>query len=182
MATDLGKVGMVMKGNYNSANTYEVLDVVSYSAGLYVAKQAVPAGTAPSNTTYWQPAINYSNAKVDISSSFTISTSNALLTSINVKAYLTGNLVCFNIAGICNNGITPQGKNICDIASAYKPVTNIPNTGMISKDYTDANSDIVPVPITLDSTNSKINVTNQGGLNYTLGSNARLLFSGCYFI
>lgn len=58
MATDLGKVGMVMKGNYNSASTYEALDAVSYNNGLYVAKQEVPAGTAPTNTTYWQPAID----------------------------------------------------------------------------------------------------------------------------
>lgn len=57
MATDLGKVGMVMKGDYNSASTYEALDVVSYNNGLYVAKQNVPAGTVPTNTTYWQKAI-----------------------------------------------------------------------------------------------------------------------------
>ena len=57
MATDLGKVGMVMKGDYNSASTYETLDVVSYNNGLYVAKQNVPAGTAPTNTTYWQAAL-----------------------------------------------------------------------------------------------------------------------------
>lgn len=55
---DIGKVGMVMKGAYNSANTYEVLDAVSYQGGTYIAKQAVPANTDPTNTTYWQPAVN----------------------------------------------------------------------------------------------------------------------------
>lgn len=58
MATDLGKVGMRMRGDWNSSTAYEVLDAVSYAGGLYVAKQAVPANTAPTNTTYWQPAIN----------------------------------------------------------------------------------------------------------------------------
>jgi hypothetical protein len=60
-ATDLGKVGMVMKGAYNSANTYEALDAVSYNAGLYVAKQDVPANTVPTDTTYWQVAISASD-------------------------------------------------------------------------------------------------------------------------
>lgn len=57
MATDLGKIGIVMKGAYNSANTYEVLDAVSYGINTYIAKQAVPANTLPTNTTYWQPAL-----------------------------------------------------------------------------------------------------------------------------
>ena len=56
-ATDLGKVGIIMKGNYNAANTYEVLDAVYYSGGTYIAKQAVPANTAPTNTTYWQAEV-----------------------------------------------------------------------------------------------------------------------------
>lgn len=57
MATDLGKVGMVMKGGWNNSATYEVLDAVSYNNGLYIAKQAVPANTVPTNTTYWQAAL-----------------------------------------------------------------------------------------------------------------------------
>ena len=56
--TDIGRAGIVMKGNYNSASTYETLDAVSYSNALYIAKQDVPAGTVPTNTTYWQKAID----------------------------------------------------------------------------------------------------------------------------
>lgn len=56
--TDIGRAGMVMKGDYNSASTYETLDAVSYSNALYVAKQNVPAGILPTNTTYWQKAID----------------------------------------------------------------------------------------------------------------------------
>lgn len=58
MATNLGKVGMVTKGNWSSSATYEVLDVVYYNNGTYIAKQAVPANTAPTNTTYWQKALD----------------------------------------------------------------------------------------------------------------------------
>lgn len=58
MATNVGRVGIVMKGTWSSSAPYEVLDAVSYNNGLYIAKQAVPANTAPTNTTYWQVAIN----------------------------------------------------------------------------------------------------------------------------
>lgn len=57
MATDLGKVGMRARGDWSSSATYEVMDVVSYNRGLYIAKQAVPANTLPTNTTYWQVAL-----------------------------------------------------------------------------------------------------------------------------
>lgn len=57
MATDLGKVGMVVKGNYNSANSYETMDIVFYDNSSYIATQDVPAGIDPSNTSYWQKAL-----------------------------------------------------------------------------------------------------------------------------
>lgn len=57
MATDLGKVGMRMRGDWDSSTAYEVLDTVEYNGGSYIAKQAVPANTAPTNTTYWQVAM-----------------------------------------------------------------------------------------------------------------------------
>lgn len=60
MATLVGKVGMVMKGDWSSSATYEALDAVSYNNGMYIAKQDVPANTAPTNTTYWQSAIDTS--------------------------------------------------------------------------------------------------------------------------
>lgn len=61
--TDIGRAGMVMKGDYNSASTYETLDAVSYNNALYIAKQNVPAGTTPANTAYWQLAVA---ANVDV--------------------------------------------------------------------------------------------------------------------
>lgn len=78
-ATDLGKVGIVMKGTWSSSAAYEVLDAVSYNSGLYIAKQAVPANTLPTNTTYWQPGAIIPDAPnkmadgVDITSYATLS-------------------------------------------------------------------------------------------------------------
>ena len=67
-ATDLGKVGIVMKGTWSSSAAYEVLDAVTYNNGLYIAKQAVPANTLPTNTTYWQVAIENPISAVEYSS------------------------------------------------------------------------------------------------------------------
>ena len=51
--TDLGKIGISVKGNYDSTVAYERNDVVYLVGDSYIAKQNVPAGTIPTNTTYW---------------------------------------------------------------------------------------------------------------------------------
>lgn len=54
MATaNLGRIGFVNKGTYNSATAYKVNDVVTYNAGTYACIQA-NTGQAPTNTSYWQ--------------------------------------------------------------------------------------------------------------------------------
>ena len=51
---DAGRIGFVLKGDYNPATTYEMLDVVHYGHNSYAAKQTT-TGNLPTNTTYWQP-------------------------------------------------------------------------------------------------------------------------------
>lgn len=181
MATDLGKVGMVMKGAYNSANTYEVLDSVSYQGGLYIAKREVPAGTAPTNTTYWQDAVSWLGAKVDISSAFTTPTEDSICSSISAMAYLTGNLVEYSISGYCN-ATTPKGKNICDISEAYKPGANRLATGIIIANASQDASTIYPIYYSLDKTNSKFRFPSQGGLNMSVTAASRLVINGSYYL
>ena len=54
MATQiLGKVKMINKGAYNSATTYNELDIVTYEGSSYSAKQET-TGNLPTNTTYWE--------------------------------------------------------------------------------------------------------------------------------
>lgn len=48
----LGKVGIVLKGEYNAETTYEKLDVVTYQGQSYCAKVDT-IGNLPTNTTYW---------------------------------------------------------------------------------------------------------------------------------
>lgn len=57
MSTSAGRVLMIPKGDYNAAETYTMLDVVSYQGKSYVAKQTT-TGNAPTNTTYWQLMID----------------------------------------------------------------------------------------------------------------------------
>ena len=71
MATVVGKVGIVMRGDWNNSSTYEVLDAVTYSSALYIAKQAVPANTVPTNTTYWQLAADAANKADKVSGATT---------------------------------------------------------------------------------------------------------------
>lgn len=48
------KIAPLPRGDYSSSATYAKLDVVSYNGSSYMAIKAVPMGTVPTNTTYWQ--------------------------------------------------------------------------------------------------------------------------------
>ena len=58
MATLVGRVGLIVKGAWDSSVAYAYMDVVTYNNSTYIAKQAVPAGTLPTNTTYWELALD----------------------------------------------------------------------------------------------------------------------------
>ena len=49
----LGKVGVVPKGEYNNATSYQRLDIVTYNGQSYISK-ANTTGNLPTDTTYWQ--------------------------------------------------------------------------------------------------------------------------------
>lgn len=54
MATvNLGRVGLVLRGEYDASTKYEKLDVVTYQGSSYIAKQAT-TGNAPTNESFWQ--------------------------------------------------------------------------------------------------------------------------------
>lgn len=59
------KIAPLPRGEYSSSATYAKLDVVSYNGSSYMAIKAVPTGTIPTNTTYWQLLID-GNIAVDM--------------------------------------------------------------------------------------------------------------------
>ena len=50
--------GLVPKGAYNAGTNYGVGDSVDYNGSSYVMFNDAPAGTVPTNTTYWQVLAN----------------------------------------------------------------------------------------------------------------------------
>lgn len=63
--TNLGRVGMVLRGEYSPSTSYERLDVVSYQKGAYCAKTAV-SGVVPTNSTYWQTIVSMNDVSEDM--------------------------------------------------------------------------------------------------------------------
>lgn len=59
--TNLGRVGLVLKGDYNAQTAYVKLDVVSYQGSAYAAKGPT-TGHVPTDKTYWQPLTDISAA------------------------------------------------------------------------------------------------------------------------
>ena len=49
----IGRVTPLSKGAFNSNNTYERLDIITYNGSSYMAKQQT-VGNLPTNTEYWQ--------------------------------------------------------------------------------------------------------------------------------
>jgi len=49
---NLGRVGLHIRGEYNAADTYETLDVVTYNGSSYAAKAGCQNVT-PTDTQYW---------------------------------------------------------------------------------------------------------------------------------
>lgn len=59
-STITAKIAPLPRGDYSSSATYDKLDVVSYNGSSYMAIKAVPTGTVPTNTTYWQLLVDNS--------------------------------------------------------------------------------------------------------------------------
>ena len=50
---NLGRVGMVLRGEYNAVTQYRKLDVVTFEGSAYAAKRDTK-GDLPTNKVYWQ--------------------------------------------------------------------------------------------------------------------------------
>lgn len=101
MATLIGRVGMVIKGDWDSSVAYDTLDVVTYNNNTYIAKQASPAGTLPTNTTYWQLSLD------------------ASLLANKVSGATSG-----NFAGLDSNGnLTDSGHKHSDYLTQHQDIS-----------------------------------------------------------
>ena len=64
---DAGRILIIPKGAWESETTYEMLDVVSYGYGSWIAKKA-SVGIEPSdeNSDYWFKMVDLKNVTVDL--------------------------------------------------------------------------------------------------------------------
>jgi hypothetical protein len=63
----VGPEGILYRGDYSEAAEYAVNDVVVYNGSTYIMVQDAPAGTIPTDTTYWealssQTVVSYTNS------------------------------------------------------------------------------------------------------------------------
>lgn len=54
----------IIDGTWSNSKAYEPLVVVNYEGNSYISKTYVPAGTLPTNETYWMLSANY-NAQIE---------------------------------------------------------------------------------------------------------------------
>lgn len=110
-SVNLGKVVMIPKGTWSASTAYEYLDIVTDDGSSYVAKQDVPAGTALTNTTYWQPIAAKGDTGLQMLTESTESTATA------TKNYAIGDLVIVDnqllrvTSAIANGGTITVGTN-----------------------------------------------------------------------
>ena len=60
-SVNLGRVGFVLRGTYNSSTAYKQLDVVYYNGSTYVAKINI-TGISPGNPSAWQEMTGIASA------------------------------------------------------------------------------------------------------------------------
>ena len=80
-----GKVRMTPKGQFDSSNEYEVLDVVYNSSmnKVYIARQDVPESSSLDDTTYWIKILDVSDANITLADS--IATLQEVKTYLNIS-------------------------------------------------------------------------------------------------
>ena len=71
--TNLGKVSICPKGEYDSTVTYQPLDMVSYNGGSFIARTEC-AGIEPTAGEVWQEVAKGENEKIELIQSVTIET------------------------------------------------------------------------------------------------------------
>lgn len=66
--TSLGRVGLVLRGEYNPETPYVRLDVVYRNKGTYVCRKDC-VGVPVSNAEYWQVVVNLDGLAADLNDS-----------------------------------------------------------------------------------------------------------------
>ena len=63
---DAGRIGFLIRGEYNNTETYDFLDVVYYGNSSYVAKKLTVGNPPADNNEYWQALAKVPGSTVHI--------------------------------------------------------------------------------------------------------------------
>ena len=153
-----GKVRMTPKGTHNANTAYEILDIVSYSSGSlsYIAKQAVPAGTALTNTTYWaviadvQEALNNVGAALSyIADEYSTSSTYAIGDYVIYDGYLYRCITAINSGESWTSGhwtAVSITSELEDFADDVIKVSATQPTDHFNKIWVDTSTEEISVP------------------------------------
>jgi len=169
MATQiLGKVGVVPKGNYNGATTYDKLDIVTYNGQSYMALSTT-TGNLPTNTTYWQLLIEKPIKGTDY---YTAQEKTEMEQEVitAVEAYIpdVSNFITKDVNDLTYYTLKTATGSLIDLeinSSTYVVTLSLKdvNGNVISTDSIDLPLETVVVGGSYDSTNQKIVLTLQNG-------------------
>jgi hypothetical protein len=122
---DLGKIRFDWRGTWSNSTAYELNDVVTDGADVYVAIVAtVPAGTALSNTSYWDVMVEgVTTAEIDAAIAALVDTAPDALNTLNELAAALGDDANFattvtnSLAGKADTGHTHLVADVTDITA-----------------------------------------------------------------
>lgn len=111
----------IFDGDWDSTKVYEPLTIVNYNGGSYTSKQNVPAGTLPTNTTYWALTGNYNGQIANLQQQITAlsgvvgDANNGLVKDVNDAKD--------DIADIYENTNMWHNKKVCVYGDSLSTVT-----------------------------------------------------------
>lgn len=119
MSASAGRVLIIPKGDYNSAITYNMLDMVYYGGKSYICKQT-STGNLPTNNVYWQIMLDGASALND-------------LTDVNITDPQNGDGIAYNATAHKWENTTPVGITIASppATTDYSDGDILDLTGMV---------------------------------------------------
>lgn len=115
----------IFDGTWSNSKSYEPLTIVEYGNSSYTSKRQVPAGTLPTNTTYWALTGNYNGQIADLQSE---------VNNLNVAKnnYLHSNIICIGDSYIQTDPNNSWAKFLSDkMPGSTFHTRGIGNTGFV---------------------------------------------------
>lgn len=159
---NLGRVGFVLRGTYNSSTAYKQLDVVYYNGSSYVAKINC-TGIAPGNASAWQELTGISSAvesgiagsavQYDTVQTLTGQQKETARNNIGAASAYEVGLIQTNVNNLSARVIQAEdsvGQMQTDVANLTREVNDLsPRVTQAENDIDDIRADMAYIPMDL---------------------------------